>query len=234
MDPREAYTSRQQHWQGEGARSQRLFLAIGNERVAVAVAAIVIALLSFWRGWISAWWLLAPLAAFIALMIWHERVVRRRDFAERAIRYYERGLARLSDRWSGTGNAGESFRDAAHVYAEDLDIFGKGSLFELISTARTGAGERTLARWLLAPADRAEALDRQAAVRELCARLDLREDLALLGEDIRAEVHADTLNAWGAEPPVVFSRTARAIALALSVASVVTFALFMAQTLTFW
>src|SRR5947209_202711 len=209
MDPVQAYTGRQQEWRSEAARHERLFIRIGNLRLLVALAAVAIAALAYWRGTISAWWLLLPLVAFIGLLIWHERVVRRRNLAQRAIRYYERGLARLTDAWAGTGNSGDQFRNAEHVYADDLDVFGRGSLFELISTARTGAGERTLASWLLAPADRVEAVERQGAVRELCSRLDLREDLALLGDDIRAEVHADMLEKWGSAAPVPFSPALR-------------------------
>ena len=80
---------------------------------------------------------MAPAAGFLALVVFHERVLRRRQIAERAVRYYERGIARLEDRWAGTGEPGERFRDSKHPYAEDLDLFGKGSLFELLSTART-------------------------------------------------------------------------------------------------
>jgi len=231
MDPVEAYTSRQQRWHAEAERCARLFVRIGNWRLLVALGAVAIALLAFWRGAVSAWWLLLPLAAFIALMVWHERVVRRREFAERAIRFYDRGLARLDDHWIGTGNPGEAFRDPSHTYADDLDVFGRGSLFELISTARTGAGERTLAQWFLTPAARDEALARQQAARELRESLDLREDLALLGEDIRAEVHAETLAAWGAAPPIVFSLALRWLALLLAVAGVIAFCLFMARVL---
>src|SRR5581483_9831886 len=158
MEPAEAYNARQQQWRHAAARDERRFITIGNWRLATALSAIVIAALAFWRGVLSAWWLLLPLAAFIALVVWHERVVRRRDFGARAVRYYDHRLARLTSRWAGTGQSGEAFRDASHVYADDLDIFGRGSLFELVSTARTGAGERTLAQWLLAPASRDEAL----------------------------------------------------------------------------
>jgi hypothetical protein len=231
MEPVEAYTSRQQRWHAEAERCARLFLRIGNWRLLVALGAIAIALFAFWRGAVSAWWLLLPLAAFIALVVWHERVVRRREFADRAIRFYDRGLARLDDRWIGTGNPGETFRDPAHIYADDLDVFGRGSLFELISTARTGAGERTLAHWFQAPAARDEALARQQAARELRESLDLREDLALLGEDIRAEVHAETLATWGAAPPIVFAPALRWLALLLSAAGVIAFCLFLGHVL---
>ena len=52
--------------------------------------------------------------------------------------------------WAGRGETGERYLDAAHPYAQDLDLFGKASLFELISAARTHIGESTLARWMLA------------------------------------------------------------------------------------
>ena len=45
----------------------------------------------------------------------------------------------------GTGEPGDRFRDDHHVYANDLDLFGRGSLFELLSLARTRTGEETLA-----------------------------------------------------------------------------------------
>ena len=120
------------------------------------------------------------------------------------------------------------------MYAEDLDLFGKGSLFELISSARTEAGERTLAGWLLAPAPLAEALSRQTAVEELTSRLDLREDIALLGEDVRSGVHGEQLGAWGEAPPIRFHRFLRPLALGLALGGVGAFLAFMAQLIPLW
>ncbi len=97
----------------------------------------------------------------------------------------------------------------AHPYAQVLDLFGIGSLFELLSTARTRAGEQTLARWLLEPADPPLVTSRQAAVEELRPRLDLREDLAVLAEDARTGVDADSLAAWGEAPPRLGGRGLR-------------------------
>jgi hypothetical protein len=54
-------------------------------------------------------------------------------------------------------------------------------------------GEETLAAWLLAPADVPVVLRRQAAVQELTPRLDLREDLAMLGEDAAASIRPAAL-----------------------------------------
>ena len=96
--------------------------------------------------------LLIPIAAFVVLAVVHGRLIRRVTAYSRAIRFYEQGVARLEDRWAGTGITGERFLEPSHPCARDLDLFGRASVFELLCTARTRAGEETLARWLLAPA----------------------------------------------------------------------------------
>jgi MutS domain V/MutS domain III len=168
-------------------------------RLTTFASAVFLALLA-WRSAVSGWWLLAPVVLFVWLMRRHDLVLRSRDAAQRGIAFYERGLARLEDRWVGTGEPGERFRDDGHVYANDLDLFGRGSLFELLSLARTRSGEETLARWLTSPADAAEIQARQDAVAELSSALDLREQLALAGGDVRASVQTDRLLEWAESP----------------------------------
>ena len=91
----------------------------------------------------------------------------------RAIRFYEQGLSRLDGSWPGKGNYGERFLEPSHPYARDLDLFGRASVFELLCTARTGAGEEALARWLLVAAPPDEVRARQAAATELSQPLGL-------------------------------------------------------------
>jgi hypothetical protein len=203
---------------------------IGNARLFAGVAAVAVAGISIGGGWISLWWLLAPAVAFLALAIAHSGVERSLDAAGRGVSYYERALARVEHRWTGGGNQGERFRNPKHLYADDLDVFGRGSLFELLSTSRTAAGERFLAEWLLAPGNRDDIAARQSAVEELRPRIDLREDIAVMGEEIRAAADDRALKEWGEKPPIVFFQGARLIAPLLAAAAVVTFALFMTET----
>ncbi len=218
MSPLSEYQTRRDLWRSERQSLERLFIRIGNWRLTLGLMEAVLAWLAFGSRVIPAWPLLVPLLAFIALVVWHQRVIRRRTFADRALKFYESRLARVDGHWTGTGPAGDQFRSADHVYADDLDVFGRGSLFELASTCRLAAGEQTLANWLLAPASPEQVLARQEAVRELGPRLDLREEIALLGEDIRAEVHAEALESWGAMSPVLFPAGARLLAAALALA----------------
>ena len=194
------------------ARHSRL----ASFRLLVFFAAVAIGWAAY-SGIFSGWFFLIAPALFTVLVWLQSKAATERRFAERAIGYYQRGLDRLNDTWMGKGESGDRFRDPAHPYGEDLDLFGPGSLFELLSTARTRAGERQLAQWLLHPADRAEILARQEAVRELRNRTDLREQLAALGEDFRTGVHPSELAAWGAAPRIVFEAWRQPVAIVLSV-----------------
>jgi hypothetical protein len=217
---------------------ERLSRRIGNARLAAGLAAAALAFLVFGEVWISVWWLLLPVAAFGALVVRHARVAERLERSQRAIQFYERGVARLEDRWRSAGElglageTGERFRNPGHVYSEDLDLFGKSSLFQLLSTARTRAGEDFLAKWLLAPAAPDEVAARHAAVQELGGMLDLREDLAVLGATVRSGLDPDASARWGEGPEVRFPAGARSIALAFGAAILISFALYMAGVTT--
>jgi hypothetical protein len=187
----------------ERERTRHIWL--GYAKVADFLAgAIAAGVLVHARGPFSL--LLIPAAIFVVLVVVHDRVLRRLGKFVRVTEFYSGGLARLEDRWAGTGETGDRFFDATHPYARDLDLFGKGSLFELLCTARTRAGEETLAGWLLGAAAPEEVRARQAAVVEMKDRVRLRERLFAAGEDVRAGVHPETLAAWGEGKPELQSR----------------------------
>ena len=216
----------------EHAASATRSRQLGNARLVTGLAAVAIAALAIGAGLLSPWWLLVPLAVFVVLAVLHDRADKRRDAALRGAAYYQRGLARIENRWVGKGHQGEAFRDPKHLYADDLDLLGAGSAFELLSTSRTATGDRMLAEWLLAPAAPEIVRARQAAVAELRESLNLREDIALMGEDIRTAIDDQAMKTWGERPAVRFFPGARWLALALACAAVATFVLFLAQVLS--
>ncbi len=217
------YTRLLRERRAEAELYHRRHISLGNARLGTALAAAVMGWMVLGQHWFSGWWMLAPLAVFIVLAAIHERVLRARDRGERAARFYEKGLGRLEDRWAGKGEQGERFADDTHPYCNDLDLFGRGSLFELISTARTRAGEETLASWLLQPASLDEIRARQEAINELRNRLDLREDLALLGDEVRSGIDAQALPRWGAAPPIFHVPWARTLAASLAIVTLASF-----------
>ena len=189
VPPSAEYSRRLQAREQQVARLDVVSARISNVRV-------VLAILAFAAIWLGDYWWLVPAGLFLVAVIYHSRVRRARASADRAAAHYRAGIARIEDRWSGHGNQGTRFDDPHHVYAADLDLFGPGNLFELLSIARTRMGENALASWLLAPAPVATVLERQRAIAELRERLDLREDLAALGETAGVGVQPEELLRW--------------------------------------
>jgi hypothetical protein len=224
--PADEYRARLSARRDTHARLSRIDERFSYARLAVFAVAVLL-IIGAWRAWTAPWWIALPVVAFLVLVVRHDAIVRRRDAAARAIAFYDRGLARIEDRWAGGGEPGERFRNPEHPYANDLDVFGPASLFELLSIARTRAGEDTLAAWLLAPAEPGEIRARQHATDDLTTRLDLREALSLAGTDVRAAVHTDTLVAWGEAPPLLAGAWLRPAAVALTVAAIATATLWI-------
>ncbi len=190
-------------WESRVSRLEVREARLGSIRLLLAAVAAVVAWESLHGHWLSPLWLSAPVAAFIGVVIYHGSLRRGLSQAERAAAFYRSGLARIQDRWAGGGRQGERFGDPQHVYAADLDLFGKGGLFELLCGARTRMGEEALASWLLAPASLEEITERHACVSDLTSRLDLREDLAVLGEGEDVGVHPQSLLTWAESPNVL-------------------------------
>jgi hypothetical protein len=120
------------------AAADRRHVRVSRVRLAIVAAAIVMAIAG---GLPMLPWLLIPFVAFLGVAVFHGVVLNARDRAASAVTFYERGLARIRHMWMGHGRTGEGHRPADHVFADDLDVFGRGSLFELLATTRTQAGE---------------------------------------------------------------------------------------------
>lgn len=200
VDARVEYPARHAARAARAAALTRRERRIGTWRLILFAVAALLAWLAFGLDRLPGWTVAPPLLGFAALVVAHARIIPARREAERAAAHYAAGLARLEERWMGRGRGGGEFLDAAHPYAGDLDLFGAGSLFELLCTARTQAGATRLAEWLRAPAAPDEVRARQRAVAELRPRLDLREELAALGDAAGSTLDLAALAAWGAAP----------------------------------
>ena len=223
MDPSPSVAEYQQRLANRTQRAKQLDALsekISNLRLLAFAAIATLVWLALKHG-VNAWWILCPVAVFAGLVIWHDRVIRRLTRAQRAIKLYEWGLARIEDRWHAFGRTGERYRCGDHVYAEDLDLFGQQSLFQLLSTARTRMGEDMLSEWLRAPAQVDSILERQRAVGELREELDFREELAIEGEDLPPDFDPANLLAWAEGPELLHNAAMRVLAPILSLTALV-------------
>jgi hypothetical protein len=163
--------------------------------------------------------LLASVALFVAfgaLVVWHARVEERIEWHDALRTVNERATAVLARDWKHLPAADPppGLEISSHPYAVDLDLFGRASLFQWLGPAATPAGATTLAGWLLQAATPEEIRQRQAAVHDLSAHDDWRQELSahgvLAASARQAEI--DRFLAW-AEGDPIFGRHQRTIGL---------------------
>src|SRR5581483_4082219 len=98
--PRETYQARIAARTAEDATYEREHVLLGYVRLALVIAFIAVAWFAFYPHELSAWWLLAVAAVFVVVARRHSDVLQRRAEARRAIRFFERGIARIEDHWA--------------------------------------------------------------------------------------------------------------------------------------
>jgi hypothetical protein len=209
-------SERQQQLASIRGLHQRLWIYL----IAAALAGIVVAWAALASHLFSVLWILLPSVVVLLFTQSLMKNARMHSSVLRIVSFYELGLARLHHEWQGRGIGGEQFRPDNHPYASDLDLFGAGSLFELLCTARTGIGRAMLANWLLNPAECGEIAERQTAVAELRLGLDLREDWASVEGGALDQAGASVRD-WADAPAIAFPLCARALVVVLPICLIV-------------
>ena len=213
--PHAIYTERLQQNRGEWATRRQWDRFFGYSKLALGALGVFF-LVRFVHELHGFSFLSVTLVVFAILSVLHELVLATIKRLDALIAFYERGLARLEDRWAGTGESGDRFTNEAHPYARDLNLFGHGSVFELLCTSRTRAGQNKLAGWLLEPAPPEEIRTRQHAVKELKERSKFRESLFTAGATLRIGLRPEALAAWAVKPFSVQSPAVAISAIALA------------------
>jgi hypothetical protein len=181
MPPDAVYRERRDAFLAERDRCSERARRIGHARVISFLLAAALLILLPESG--AAWpFLLAAAAAlfiaFLGLVSHQNRLKQHHERLEKLAALNGEGVARLERRWEGLPEAVPDVESgASHPIAEDLDLFGRGSLFSLLSVV--GApGRETLAAWLLEPAPPGTIRRRQESVAELASEVELREEIA--------------------------------------------------------
>jgi hypothetical protein len=181
--PYRAHLERRRLALSQLAELDRRSALLANLRAITFVAAAAIgALTAFDKLPRVAWWgVVAALVVYVGLALVHHGVFRREERGRMRVRISERGLARITGLWHRFPEKGDAYASPSHLYSSDLDVFGQGSLFQLIDETATRAGEAHLARLLSSASEAAAVAVRQAAVQELTPLNDFREGLAAEG-----------------------------------------------------
>jgi hypothetical protein len=186
VSAREAYERGQVTYGGIAASLEGRARAIATARLVIAGGVLALIAGIAWGRFGTAGWVALGAAgvAFLVLVVLHARVLDAKERALAAKRFHERGLARLAHAWDRLPATSERFRASEHPFANDLDVFGRASLMQLVDATETRLGETRLAALLSREGPEAwpdEMLARQRAARDLAARTTFREALATAG-----------------------------------------------------
>lgn len=119
---------------------------------------------------------------FFILVVKHQQAIDDKKYWEQMVKVNDDSLKRLDGGWKNFADTGAEFHDQEHPYAQDLDLFGPSSLFQLINTATTYWGREKLKQILTEPCkDIEHIIKRQEAVQELSKKLDFRQQLIAQG-----------------------------------------------------
>ena len=181
---------------------QQQIYRISLLRVVLFVGGIAAAIALRHDGW-WAWGgaLAVTMLPFLALVKYHNRLFRRKDYLEKEAEINRQELAALTLDTSAFDDGAE-YIDPAHLYAFDLDVYGPRTLFPCLNRTCTQPGRSRLAAWLGQHLENKEEIEtRQAAVQELSTLTDFRQRFRILGLLHKGKTADEAeLQAWSVSP----------------------------------
>jgi ABC-type multidrug transport system fused ATPase/permease subunit len=163
----------------EGVKAKLTALSLTRLIVFLALGAVVIVGISETRWLLSLFFPLSFL--FIYLIVRFNRQKDKQAFLEAVIQIRANKEKRLARELSSF-DPGDKFRDKSHPFANDLDLFGEHSLFQLINHTVNEGGKSKLAQWMLAESDPDTAQKRHPAITELAQKEDFLLNFEALGK----------------------------------------------------
>ncbi len=110
---------------------------------------------------------IATVLLFLTLVLFQSKTTAKKIAIERFLGINKNELAVAEDIKQNVYDSGQANIDDQHIYTSDLDIFGKGSIYQMINRCSTLNGNKLLATWLSEPAAKIEIENRQLFVQEL-------------------------------------------------------------------
>ena len=142
-------------------------------------------------------WIVFGIILFVGMIIFallvrkHSRDHKRKMVVERLVRINSEEEKAMNWDYSGLED-GSDFSDDKHLFSYDLDLFGKGSLYQYINRTSTTPGSQRLAQ-LFTGIEKSKYLirDRQEVVSELSPMLQWRQNFRVQG--LMVEEQADDI-----------------------------------------
>jgi hypothetical protein len=201
VEPREAYQTRLTEVTQQVRELSHRDLLFVRLRTGVFISAVLLGILCIGESDHLSWyWMFVPVFVFLALLPFHQASLRKLARAQAICRFHQSRIERLDRRFGTEIADGSEFANELHPWTQDLDVFGRGSLFQMLNECRTLPGRRHLAGWMTDICTGEAIRVRQARAQGLKDQLGLREALACVPDSANWQTAEVLLKQWVQEP----------------------------------
>ncbi|GKX65084.1 MutS family DNA mismatch repair protein [Inconstantimicrobium mannanitabidum] len=162
-----------------------LYISYKNANNNLAIMSIVIAVATF---------------SIVASI--HSKALYEQSKIKTLVKVNEEAKARLNGEWKKFEDDGHEYLKVEHPYVNDLDIFGKSSLFQWVNTTTTQFGRNRLKEILSMDKlpTKEDILRRQSIIRELGEKVDFRQKVQIEGSiEEKGKGDPESFVAWAKE-----------------------------------
>lgn len=178
MDVIELYNRRKEKYEKLGAKLTKLYNYIAVLRLFVFLlcSAFIIYFYNKKLHFMVISVILIFLILYGILINIQNRIKYHKNLCLNIISINKDSIERVGGNWTDFTDNGEEFKDETHQYSYDLDIFGKGSLYQYINSTVTFTGKQILRKTLSDAIYLPEEIyERQKAVIELSKKIGWRQ-----------------------------------------------------------
>lgn len=187
------YTSQREKHQQELQQVKKRLGLLATLRLLVFVA-LALGVYFFWGS--SLLFVMLPLgiALFLFLVTRFSNVKRHKEYLQRLIKINGTELDILARKFHHLPD-GKEFLEPNHPYAQDLDLFGRGSFYQYANRTVLVQGREVFSNLLLDgyPKDIAQ---KQAAIQELAQLPEWRQHFSALAGETQPKISPDVVSDW--------------------------------------
>ncbi|WP_108246401.1 MutS-related protein [Muricauda brasiliensis] len=187
------YSSQKEKHQQELQKTRKQLGVLATLRLSVFVI-LAFGIYWFWGNTLVFYLLPVGIAVFLFLVTKFSNVKRHKEYLQRLIEINDTELDILTRKFHHLPD-GKEFLEPNHPYAQDLDLFGRGSFYQYANRTVLEQGREVLSNLLLDgyPKDIAK---KQAAIQELAQLPEWRQHFSALAGETRPKISPDVVSDW--------------------------------------
>lgn len=171
---------------------------------------------------------------FLFLIKAHEHIAISKQIAEDFIELNEKEVKRIEGTWKEFNDDGSEYLDVNHPFINDLDIFGKNSLFQWINNTKTLYGREKLKDLLMIRKlpSKNQIIKRQESLKELGNKIDFRQTLTSVLKTNKNKNYETFISSWVKEEKKGISLFLNFISIAMPIVNIVIIILVILNIVT--